>query len=74
MTERDQKQLGKTLWNIAARLRGAMNADDSRECGTSAPPRRRRELTCRRLMRSWQKSRTRSCTATTKHNDFRTQN
>ena len=27
MTE-DQKQLGRTLWNIADQLRGAMNADD----------------------------------------------
>src|ERR1051326_5277774 len=31
MTERDQKQLGKTLWNIADQLRGAMNADDFRD-------------------------------------------
>lgn len=31
MTEQDQKQLGKTLWNIADRLRGAMNADDFRD-------------------------------------------
>jgi type I restriction enzyme M protein len=30
MTELDQKQLGKTLWNIADQLRGAMNADDFR--------------------------------------------
>jgi len=29
MTE-DQKQLGRTLWNIADQLRGAMNADDFR--------------------------------------------
>jgi len=27
----DQKQLGKTLWNIADTLRGAMNADDFRD-------------------------------------------
>ena len=27
----DQKQLGKTLWNIADQLRGAMNADDFRD-------------------------------------------
>ncbi len=27
MTERDQRQLGKVLWNIADQLRGAMNAD-----------------------------------------------
>lgn len=27
----DQKQLGKTLWNIADDLRGAMNADDFRD-------------------------------------------
>ena len=31
MTESDQKQLGKTLWNIADQLRGAMNADDFRD-------------------------------------------
>src|SRR3954468_24217381 len=31
MTEHDQKQLGKVLWNIADRLRGAMNADDFRD-------------------------------------------
>src|SRR3954468_4460612 len=31
MTERDQKQLGRTLWNIADQLRGAMNADDFRD-------------------------------------------
>jgi len=31
MTESDQKQLGKTLWNIADTLRGAMNADDFRD-------------------------------------------
>jgi type I restriction enzyme M protein len=31
MTDRDQKQLGKTLWNIADQLRGAMNADDFRD-------------------------------------------
>src|SRR3982750_4430008 len=31
MTEQDQKQLGKTLWNIADQLRGAMNADDFRD-------------------------------------------
>lgn len=29
MTELDQKQLGRTLWNIADQLRGAMNADDA---------------------------------------------
>ena len=28
MTATDQKQLGKTLWNIADQLRGAMNADE----------------------------------------------
>jgi len=32
MIENDQKQLGKTLWNIADQLRGAMNADDFRDC------------------------------------------
>lgn len=31
MSEREQKQLGKTLWNIADQLRGAMNADDFRD-------------------------------------------
>ena len=31
MIERDQKQLGRTLWNIADQLRGAMNADDFRD-------------------------------------------
>ncbi|HQS01302.1 MULTISPECIES: type I restriction-modification system subunit M [unclassified Polaromonas] len=31
MTEQDQKQLGKTLWNIADQLRGSMNADDFRD-------------------------------------------
>jgi type I restriction enzyme M protein len=31
MTEANQKQLGKTLWNIADQLRGAMNADDFRD-------------------------------------------
>jgi hypothetical protein len=29
----DQKQIGKTLWNIADQLRGAMNADDFRDYG-----------------------------------------
>ncbi|MEB2785513.1 type I restriction-modification system subunit M [Algoriphagus persicinus] len=31
MTLKDQQQLGKTLWNIADQLRGAMNADDFRD-------------------------------------------
>ncbi|MCC7429668.1 type I restriction-modification system subunit M [bacterium] len=31
MTNKDQQQLGKTLWNIADNLRGAMNADDFRD-------------------------------------------
>src|SRR5207244_2904046 len=31
MTAKDQKQLGKTLWDIADQLRGAMNADDFRD-------------------------------------------
>ena len=31
MNAQDQKQLGKTLWNIADQLRGAMNADDFRD-------------------------------------------
>ena len=31
MTQQDQKQLGRTLWNIADQLRGAMSADDFRD-------------------------------------------
>lgn len=31
MTDQTQKLLGKTLWNIADQLRGAMNADDFRD-------------------------------------------
>ncbi len=31
MSDTNQKQLGKTLWNIADQLRGAMNADDFRD-------------------------------------------
>ncbi|MFZ4616725.1 MAG: type I restriction-modification system subunit M N-terminal domain-containing protein, partial [Rectinemataceae bacterium] len=31
MNDQNQKQLGKTLWNIADQLRGAMNADDFRD-------------------------------------------
>lgn len=31
MSTDDQKQLGKTLWNIADQLRGAMSADDFRD-------------------------------------------
>jgi len=31
MTDKDQKQLGNTLWGIADQLRGAMNADDFRD-------------------------------------------
>lgn len=31
MTQKEQQQLGKTLWNIADNLRGAMNADDFRD-------------------------------------------
>jgi type I restriction enzyme M protein len=31
MNDQTQKQLGKTLWNIANQLRGAMNADDFRD-------------------------------------------
>src|SRR5690606_35438969 len=31
MTQKEQLQLGKTLWNIADQLRGAMNADDFRD-------------------------------------------
>ncbi len=31
MTQKDKDKLGKTLWNIADELRGAMNADDFRD-------------------------------------------
>jgi type I restriction enzyme M protein len=31
MNDKDQKQLGRILWNIADQLRGAMNADDFRD-------------------------------------------
>ena len=31
MTKEELNQLGKTLWNIADQLRGAMNADDFRD-------------------------------------------
>ena len=31
MTAKEQQQLGKTLWDIADQLRGAMNADDFRD-------------------------------------------
>ncbi len=31
MTDLERQQLGKTLWNIADQLRGAMNADDFRD-------------------------------------------
>lgn len=31
MTQQEQQQLGKTLWNIADNLRGAMDADDFRD-------------------------------------------
>ncbi|MDE0242255.1 MAG: type I restriction-modification system subunit M [bacterium] len=31
MTEQNQQRLGKTLWDIADQLRGAMNADDFRD-------------------------------------------
>jgi len=31
MTNTDKQQLGKTFWNIADTLRGAMNADDFRD-------------------------------------------
>ncbi|WP_300978342.1 type I restriction-modification system subunit M N-terminal domain-containing protein, partial [Flavobacterium sp.] len=31
MTQKEQQQLGKTLWDIADNLRGAMNADDFRD-------------------------------------------
>ena len=31
MTDQSQKELGKTLWNIADQLRGSMNADDFRD-------------------------------------------
>ena len=31
MTEKDQRELGRTLWAIADKLRGSMNADDFRD-------------------------------------------
>lgn len=31
MTQKDQQQLGKTLWAIADQLRGKMDADDFRD-------------------------------------------
>ena len=31
MTQKEQQQLGKTLWDIADNMRGAMNADDFRD-------------------------------------------
>jgi type I restriction enzyme M protein len=31
MNDHNHKQLGRTLWNIADQLRGAMNADDFRD-------------------------------------------
>lgn len=31
MTDRDQRELGRTLWGIADQLRGSMNADDFRD-------------------------------------------
>jgi type I restriction enzyme M protein len=31
MTTQNSKELGKTLWDIADQLRGAMNADDFRD-------------------------------------------
>ena len=31
MTQQERQELGKTLWNIADQLRGAMNADDFRD-------------------------------------------
>ena len=31
MNDTQQKELGKTLWGIADKLRGAMNADDFRD-------------------------------------------
>ena len=31
MNDKDQKQLGKTLWAIADQLRGSMNADGFRD-------------------------------------------
>jgi len=38
MTLKNQQQLGKTLWNIADQLRGAMNADDFHDYMLSFPP------------------------------------
>src|SRR5262245_62266814 len=31
MNDKDQKELGRTLWSIADQLRGSMNADDVRD-------------------------------------------
>ncbi len=31
MTDKNQKQLGRTLWIIADRFRGSINADDFRD-------------------------------------------
>ncbi len=31
MNDKDKQALGRTLWNIADSLRGAMNADDFRD-------------------------------------------
>jgi type I restriction enzyme M protein len=36
MTDTNQKQLGNTLWSIADQLRGAMDADDLSEPGSTS--------------------------------------
>lgn len=54
MSELDQKQLGKTLWNIADTLRGAMNADAFRDYMLSFLfLHTSRTTTRRRRRRSW---------------------
>ncbi len=45
MTDINQKQLGKTLWSIADKLRDAMDADDFRDCATSRTTTKRRRRT-----------------------------
>lgn len=37
MTKEELNQLGKTLWEIADQLRGAMNADDFSDYNVAVP-------------------------------------
>ena len=48
MTDQAQKELGKTLWNIADQLRGAMNADELKalELMRTAPTEQQRIAAC----------------------------